>query len=208
MRCTCRPTTPTSTGSSTPSGRTPTRRSGSRPCRSVWRSRTSRSSFAKKNEDMYSFSPYDVERVYGMALLDISITEKYYEMVDDARIRKTKIKAREFFETLAELSSSRATRTSCTRTTVKRSTDRGQDHRQHLRPEDPAAGRHAVAVQRGPDLRQGGQGHRATSARCKIAKAMDRWDFAQTIEVSIRALYRGQRSDPHLVGAVDRGGQQ
>ncbi|MDT5150475.1 MAG: ribonucleoside-diphosphate reductase alpha chain, partial [Mycobacterium sp.] len=58
---------------------------------------------AKRNEDMYLFSPYDVERVYGTPFADISVTEKYYEMVDDARIRKTKIKAREFFQTLAEL---------------------------------------------------------------------------------------------------------
>jgi len=58
---------------------------------------------AKKNEDMYLFSPYDVERVYGVPFADISVSEKYHEMVDDARIRKTKIKAREFFQTLAEL---------------------------------------------------------------------------------------------------------
>jgi ribonucleoside-diphosphate reductase alpha chain len=58
---------------------------------------------AKKNEDMYLFSPYDVERIYGVPFADVSVTEKYYEMVDDARIRKTKIKAREFFQTLAEL---------------------------------------------------------------------------------------------------------
>ena len=58
---------------------------------------------AKKNEDMYLFSPYDVERIYGVPFADISVTEKYHEMVDDGRIRKTKIKAREFFQTLAEL---------------------------------------------------------------------------------------------------------
>ena len=34
---------------------------------------------------------------------DISITEKYQEMVDDSRIKKTKIKAREFFQAIAEL---------------------------------------------------------------------------------------------------------
>ena len=51
---------------------------------------------AKKNEDMYLFSPYDVERVYGKPFADVSITEKYHEMVDDGRIRKSKIKAREF----------------------------------------------------------------------------------------------------------------
>jgi ribonucleoside-diphosphate reductase alpha chain len=58
---------------------------------------------AKKNEPMYLFSPYDVERVYGVPFADINVTEKYYEMVDDARIKKTKISAREFFQTLAEL---------------------------------------------------------------------------------------------------------
>ena len=52
---------------------------------------------------MYLFSPYDVEKVYGMPFSDISVTEKYYEMVDDSRIKKTKIKAREFFQTLAEI---------------------------------------------------------------------------------------------------------
>ena len=58
---------------------------------------------AKKNEDMYLFSPYDVERVYGVPFSEISVTEKYYEMVDDARIKKTKISAREFFQTIAEI---------------------------------------------------------------------------------------------------------
>ena len=58
---------------------------------------------AKKDEDMYLFSPYDVERVYGIPFGDISVTEKYYEMVDDARIRKSKINARHFFQTIAEL---------------------------------------------------------------------------------------------------------
>jgi len=58
---------------------------------------------AKNGEDMYLFSPYDVERVYGMPFSDISVTEKYNEMVDDPRIRKSKIKARELFERIAEL---------------------------------------------------------------------------------------------------------
>jgi ribonucleoside-diphosphate reductase alpha chain len=58
---------------------------------------------ARNNEDMYLFSPHDVERVYGVPFADISVTEKYREMVDNANIRKTKIKARELFQTLAEL---------------------------------------------------------------------------------------------------------
>jgi len=58
---------------------------------------------AKTNEDMYLFSPYDVERVYGVPFGDISVTEKYQEMVDDPRIKKSKIKARVLFERIAEL---------------------------------------------------------------------------------------------------------
>jgi len=58
---------------------------------------------AKNNEDMYLFSPYDVERVYGVPFSEVNVSEKYYEMVDDKRIKKSKINAREFFQTLAEI---------------------------------------------------------------------------------------------------------
>ena len=58
---------------------------------------------AKTNQDMYLFSPYDIERVYGKAMSDISVTEMYQELVDNPEIRKSKIKARELFERIAEL---------------------------------------------------------------------------------------------------------
>ncbi len=58
---------------------------------------------AKTNADMFLFSPYDVERVYGVPFSEISVTEKYDEMVADDRIKKTSIKARDFFQTIAEI---------------------------------------------------------------------------------------------------------
>lgn len=58
---------------------------------------------AKNKEQMALFSPYDVERVYGKPFADISVNEHYREMVEDDRIRKTYIDAREFFMTLAEI---------------------------------------------------------------------------------------------------------
>lgn len=60
---------------------------------------------AKNGEEMYLFSPYDVERVYGKPFADISVTDTYREMVEDDRIKKTKFKggARAFFQTLAEI---------------------------------------------------------------------------------------------------------
>ena len=58
---------------------------------------------AKTNSDMYLFSPYDVERVYGVPMSEVNITEEYEALVDNPEITKTKIKAREFFQTIAEI---------------------------------------------------------------------------------------------------------
>jgi ribonucleoside-diphosphate reductase alpha chain len=58
---------------------------------------------AKNNEDMYLFSPYDVERFYGKPMSDVSITENYQDMVDNPKIKKYKISARDLFQTIAEL---------------------------------------------------------------------------------------------------------
>lgn len=58
---------------------------------------------AKNNEDMYLFSPYDVERIYGKAFADINVTEEYYALVENPEISKTKISARKMFQTIAEL---------------------------------------------------------------------------------------------------------
>ncbi|MDX5592291.1 class 1b ribonucleoside-diphosphate reductase subunit alpha [Pseudovibrio sp. SPO723] len=58
---------------------------------------------AKQNEEMYLFSPHDVEKVYGVPFSEISVTEKYREMVDNPQIRKKKMRARDFFQLLAEI---------------------------------------------------------------------------------------------------------
>ena len=58
---------------------------------------------AKNNEDMALFSPYDIQRVYGVPMSDISITKEYYNLLKDDRIKKTYISARKLFQTIAEL---------------------------------------------------------------------------------------------------------
>ncbi len=58
---------------------------------------------AKYDEDMYLFSPHDIQRVYGKPMSEISVSELYREMVDDPRIAKKKIRARAFFQTIAEI---------------------------------------------------------------------------------------------------------
>jgi ribonucleoside-diphosphate reductase alpha chain len=143
---------------------------------------------AKNNEDMYLFSPYDVERVYGVAFADISVTEKYYEMVDDARIRKTKIKAREFFQTLAELQFESGYPYIMYEDTVNRSNPiAGKITHSNLCSEilqvsTPSLFNEDLSYSKvGKDIS-------CNLGSLNIAKAMDSPDFAQTIEVSIRAL--------------------
>ena len=58
---------------------------------------------AKENREMYLFSPYDVERVEGKPFSDLSVTENYDKWVEDPRIAKRKVRARDFFRTLSEL---------------------------------------------------------------------------------------------------------
>ncbi|MFZ1162727.1 class 1b ribonucleoside-diphosphate reductase subunit alpha [Mycobacterium sp.] len=143
---------------------------------------------AKNNEDMYLFSPYDVERVYGVPFADISVTEKYYEMVDDARIRKTKIKAREFFQTLAELQFESGYPYIMFEDTVNRANPiEGKITHSNLCSEilqvsTPSLFNDDLSYSKvGKDIS-------CNLGSLNIAKTMDSPDFAQSIEVAIRAL--------------------
>ena len=143
---------------------------------------------AKKNEDMYLFSPYDVERVYGVPFADISVTEKYYEMVDDARIRKTKIKAREFFQTLAELQFESGYPYIMYEDTVNRANPiEGKITHSNLCSEILQVSTPSVF---NDDLSYAkvGKDISCNLGSMNIAKTMDSPDFAQSIEVAIRAL--------------------
>ncbi|GFG64026.1 ribonucleoside-diphosphate reductase subunit alpha [Mycobacterium kubicae] len=143
---------------------------------------------AKRNDDMYLFSPYDVERVYGVGFADISVTEKYYEMVDDPRIRKTKIKAREFFQTLAELQFESGYPYIMFEDTVNRANPiEGKITHSNLCSEilqvsTPSLFNEDLSYARvGKDIS-------CNLGSLNIAKTMDSPDFAQTIEVAIRGL--------------------
>ena len=155
---------------------------------------------AKRDEDMYLFSPYDVEKVYGMPFSDISVTEKYYEMVDDARIKKTKIRAREFFQTLAEIQFESGYPYIMFEDTVNR--------------ENPIDGKIIMSnlcseilqvsqpTTYNDDLSydQTGKDISCNLGSLNIAKTMDSPDFGLTIETAIRALTAV--SDMSHIGSV------
>ena len=57
-----------------------------------------------KNDDMmYLFSPYDVERIYGIPFSYVDITKEYDNMVNNPEIRKSKLRARDLEQEISKL---------------------------------------------------------------------------------------------------------
>ena len=55
------------------------------------------------NKDMYLFSPYDVERVYGVPFSYVDITKEYDNMVANDEIHKKKLNARDLEDEISKL---------------------------------------------------------------------------------------------------------
>tara|TARA_Y100000590_G_scaffold252746_1_gene283836 strand:- start:62594 stop:64879 length:2286 start_codon:yes stop_codon:yes gene_type:complete len=143
---------------------------------------------AKNNEDMYLFSPYDVERVYGVPFSEISVTEKYAEMVENKRIRKTKIKAREFFKVIAEIQFESGYPYVMFEDTVNRANAiDGKVTMSNLCSEILQVSDASTFT---PDLgyKKMGSDISCNLGSMNVAKAMETPDFGKTVETAIRAL--------------------
>ena len=163
---------------------------------------------AKNNQEMYLFSPYDVEQVYGVPFSEIGISEKYRELVDDKRIRKSLINAREFFQVLAEIQFESGYPYIMFEDTVNRA--------------NPIAGRINMsnlcseilqvnsASRYHPDLSYAevGKDISCNLGSLNIAKMMDAPDFANAVETAIRGLTAvAEMSDIRSVPSVAAGNQ-
>ncbi|WP_241727266.1 class 1b ribonucleoside-diphosphate reductase subunit alpha [Dietzia sp. SLG310A2-38A2] len=143
---------------------------------------------AKRNDDMYLFSPYDVERIYGKPFADVDITEHYTEMVEDSRIKKTKINARHFFQTLAELQFESGYPYIMYEDTVNRANPiAGKITHSNLCSEILQVSTPSTYNE---DLTYShvGKDISCNLGSLNIAKAMDSPDFGRTIETAIRGL--------------------
>ena len=163
---------------------------------------------AKNNEDMYLFSPYHVEKVYGMPMSEISITEKYREMVNDKRIHKTKINAREFFQVLAEIQFESGYPYMMFEDTVNRANPiKGRINMSNLCSEILQVNSPTIY---GEDLsyQQVGKDISCNLGSLNIASAMDSPDFGNTVEMAIRALTAvSDMSHIRSVPSIDQGNQ-
>jgi ribonucleoside-diphosphate reductase alpha chain len=143
---------------------------------------------AKNNEDMYLFSPYDVERLYGKPMSDISITEMYQTLVDDGRVRKSKIKARELFERIAELQFESGYPYVMYEDTVNNTNPiDGRINMSNLCSEILQVNT-PTTYNNDMSYKEIGKDISCNLGSLNIAKAMESPDFGKTIETSIRAL--------------------
>jgi ribonucleoside-diphosphate reductase alpha chain len=143
---------------------------------------------AKNNDEMYLFSPYDVERVYGIPFSDISITERYQEMVDNPDIRKKKMKARKLFETIAELQFESGYPYIVYEDTVNEANPvQGRINMSNLCSEILQVN---TPTTYNADLsyKEIGKDISCNLGSLNIAKAMESPDFGKTVEVAIKAL--------------------
>lgn len=164
---------------------------------------------ARKNADMYLFSPYDVERIYGEAMSEISITEKYYEMVDDKRIRKSKINARELFQTIAKIQFESGYPYIMFEDTVNRANPiNGRITMSNLCSE-------ILQISEPSEFNEDGSySHVGVDISCNlgslnIAKTMDGKNLEKTVETAIRALTAvSEMSNISSVPSVERGNRE
>jgi ribonucleoside-diphosphate reductase alpha chain len=164
---------------------------------------------AKKDEDMYLFSPYDVERVYGVPFADISVSEKYHEMVDDPRIKKSKIKAREFFQTIAEIQFESGYPYIMFEDTVNRENPiKGRINMSNLCSEILQVNTPTTYTE---DLGYDeiGKDISCNLGSMNIALAMDSGNFGKTVETAIRGLTAvSDMSHISSVPSIERGNDQ
>jgi len=163
---------------------------------------------AKNNEDMYLFSPYHVEKVYGVPMSEISISEKYREMVNDKRIHKSKINAREFFQVLAEIQFESGYPYMMFEDTVNRANPiKGRINMSNLCSEILQVNSPTIY---GEDLsyQEIGKDISCNLGSLNIASAMDSPDFGNTVEMAVRALTAvSDMSNIRSVPSIDQGNQ-
>ncbi|EMW6875592.1 class 1b ribonucleoside-diphosphate reductase subunit alpha [Providencia stuartii] len=143
---------------------------------------------AKENKEMYLFSPYDIEREYCVPMSEISVTDKYHEMVNNKAIKKYKINAREFFQTLAEIQFESGYPYILFEDTANRANPiAGRINMSNLCSEILQVNRPSI-YEDDLSYREIGKDISCNLGSMNIAKVMDSPNFAHSIDIAIRAL--------------------
>ncbi|PSS47474.1 ribonucleotide-diphosphate reductase subunit alpha [Enterobacter sp. FS01] len=143
---------------------------------------------AKENADMALFSPYDVERLYGKPFGDVAVSELYDDLVADARIRKTWLNARDFFQRLAEIQFESGYPYIMYEDTVNRANPiAGRINMSNLCSEILQVNS-ASTYDEDLDYTRVGHDISCNLGSLNIAHTMDSPDFGRTVETAVRGL--------------------
>lgn len=163
----------------------------------------------RKNEDMYLFSPYDVEREYGRAFTEVNVTEEYHRMVENPNIRKSKIKARKLLQTIAELQFESGYPYILFEDNANRSNPiDGRITMSNLCSEILQVSKPSQFDERGY-FSEIGKDISCNLGSLNVAAAFDSDNFAETIETAIRALTSvSDLSNISSVPSIEKGNDQ
>lgn len=143
---------------------------------------------AKENADMALFSPYDVERLYGKPFGDVAVSELYDDLVADARVRKTWLNARDFFQRLAEIQFESGYPYIMYEDTVNRANPiAGRINMSNLCSEILQVNS-ASTYDEDLDYTRVGHDISCNLGSLNIAHTMDSPDFGRTVETAVRGL--------------------
>ena len=161
---------------------------------------------ARKGQDVYRFSPHDVAKVYGKEFSELNLTEIYDELVDNPRIRKEKMSARNFLTTLAEIQMESGYPYILFEDAANRANNVGGKIKisnlcsEILQPQYPSV------VNDQQQYTQLGEDISCNLGSLNIKKALESPDFGKTVETSIRALFAvSDLSDIEAVPTVQNG---
>ncbi|WP_058914402.1 class 1b ribonucleoside-diphosphate reductase subunit alpha [Entomohabitans teleogrylli] len=161
---------------------------------------------AKENAPMALFSPYDVERLYGKPFGDMAIGECYYQLLDDPRVRRQTINARDFFQRLAEIQFESGYPYIMFEDTVNRANPiAGRINMSNLCSEilqvnSPSILEDCLAY------REIGHDISCNLGSLNIAHTMDSPDFGRTVDVAVRGLTAvSDMSDIRSVPSISAG---
>lgn len=162
----------------------------------------------RSGEDLFQFSPYSIQQEYGKAMADISINDMYDELVDNPKIKKYRVNARELFQKVAAIQGESGYPYTMNEDIVNRAN--AIDGRismsnlcsEILQVSDPATfGPDGHYVDEGRDIS-------CNLGSMNVAKVMESGSLGTTVEKAIRALTAvSDLSNIEIVPSVRRGNE-
>lgn len=144
---------------------------------------------ARKGQPVYTFSPHDVTKIYGKEFTDLPLTEIYAELVDNPNIRKKKMDARGFLNTLAEIQMESGYPYILFEDAANRANNVGGRIKMSNLCTEILQPQYSSKLRDDQTYEELGEDISCNLGSLNVKNTLESEDFAQTIETAIRSLY-------------------